>query len=299
MKNQGFSRKKRNDYFWFIILTLPTLGGLLIFYIVPFFQTLFNSFHSIGSFGNLTFNGVDNYRRLFTDENVGKALWNTLIFTVVSVPVGLCLSTLLAVLLNEKIRGRSVYRTLYFLPAVTMPTAIAMLWKWLYNSDYGLFNYVLGMFGIQGPHWLSDPGTALSSLIIVAIWNRVGYNMIILLAGLQGIPASQYEAAYIDGASRPRQFFSITIPLLTPTIFFVLIMSLINAFQMFDMVFMMVPDTSVSITTTQTMVYLFYKNAFILSDKGYASAIAVVLFVIIMAVTAVQMKLQNKWVTYE
>lgn len=294
-----FSRKKRNDYKWFILLTLPTVGGLFIFYILPFFQTLYNSFNSIGSFGNMTWNGIANYIRLFQDVDLSYALLNTLIYTVASVPIGICLSTLLAVLLNANIKGRSAYRTLYFLPSVTMPAAIAVVWKWLYNSDYGLINYLLGLIGIKGPHWISDPHTALYSVIIIAIWGSVGYNMIILLAGLQGIPSSFYEAADMDGASAPRKFFIITVPLLTPTIFFVLIMALINAFQVFDTIFMMIGPTNVAMQNTQTMVYLFYKNAFILSDKGYASAIAIVLFVIIIIITAIQMKLQYKWVNYD
>lgn len=294
-----FSRKKKNDYMWFVILTLPTVGGLFIFYIMPFFQTLYNSFNTIGNFGSMSWAGIANYQRLFSDANIGAALRNTLIYTVLSVPVGLCFSIVLAVLLNAKIRGRSVYRTLFFLPSVTMPAAIAMVWKWLYNSDYGLINYLLKMVGIQGPHWLSDPHIALYSIILVAIWSSAGYNMIILLAGLQGIPSSYYEAGDIDGANALHKFFNITIPLLTPTIFFVLIMALIGAFQVFDLIFMMISDSSIVITTTQSVVYLFYKNAFILFDKGYASAIAIVLFVIIMVITAIQMKMQGKWVNYD
>ena len=284
---------------WFVILTFPTIIGLLIFYIIPFFQTLYNSFHTIGNFGDMTWSGVTNYQRLFQDSNMAAALKNTLIYTVISVPVGLCFSILLAVLLNAKIKGRSVYRTLFFLPSVTMPSAIAMVWKWLYNSDYGLINFLLRKIGIQGPDWLTDPRTALYSIILVAIWSSVGYNMIILLAGLQGIPVSYYEAAEIDGAGTVKQFFHVTLPLLTPSIFFVLIMALISAFQTFDLIFMMIPNSSVAITSTQSVVYLFYKNAFILFDKGYASAIAIVLFVIIMIITAVQLKLQNKWVNYD
>ena len=210
------SRKKRNDYMWFVILVLPALGGLFIFYIVPFFQTIYNSLNTISDFGSMTFAGFANYKRLFTDSSVGAALINTLIYTVLSVPIGLFLSTILAVLLNAKIRGRSVYRTLFFLPSVTMPAAIAMVWKWLYNSDYGLINYLLKQIGVRGPHWLSDPKIALYSIIIVAIWSSVGYNMIILLAGLQGIPVSYYEAAEIDGASAGRQFLNINVPMMPP-----------------------------------------------------------------------------------
>jgi multiple sugar transport system permease protein len=293
------SQKKKDGYIWFVIFTLPTVGGLLIFYIIPFFQTLLNSFKTIGDFGQANWSGLENYRRLFSDPIMGQTLVNTLIYAVVVVPVGICFSTLLAVLLNTKIKGRSVYRTLFFLPSVTMPAAIAMVWKWLYNSDYGLINYLLGLLGAKGPQWLADPHSALASVIIVAVWASIGNNMIILLAGLQGIPASYYEAAETDGANAVCKFFRITVPLLTPTLFFVLVTSLISAFQAFDLIFMMIPNSSAALTSAETVVYYFYQNAFITSDKGYASAIAIVLFAIIMVITAVQMKLQDKWVNYD
>lgn len=298
-KHKMLSTKKRNDYFWGYLLILPTVLGLFIFYIIPFFQTLFYSFTDLGSFGQYSWVGLENFRKMMTDQDVWQALFNTLLYTVITVPVGVCLSILVASLLNSKIKGIGIYRTLYFLPAVTMPAAIAMVWKWLYNSDYGLINSVLGKFSIKGPSWISDPKIAIYAVIIVGIWSCVGYNMVILLAGLQGISANYYEAADIDGAGVFRRFFNITLPLLTPTIFFVVIMSLISSFQVFDMIFMMITESSVAIGNTQSLVYLFYKSAFILQEKGYASAIAIMLFCIIMVITIIQIKFQNKWVHYE
>jgi multiple sugar transport system permease protein len=293
------SAKKRNDYIYAYLMILPVVAGLLIFYIVPFFQTFYNSFMDMGAFGTPTWYGINNYKNLISDKTVWEALRNTLVYAVISVPVGICLSILLAVLLNVNIKGRSIYRTLFFLPCVTMPTAIAMVWQWVYNSSYGLLNCFLDLFGVKGPAWTTNPKIALYSIIIVGIWCSVGYNMIILLAGLQGIPGSYYEAADIDGAGGRRKFISITLPLLSSTIFFVLIMSLISAFQVFDIIFMMIPKDSIAIESTESLVYLFYRYGFIFDDKGYASVIAIMIFLIILIVTIIQMKLQDKWVNYE
>jgi len=288
---------RRSDMMWGYLMIAPLMLGLIIFYVWPVFQTFFYSFTEWGAFGNYKWSGINNYEKLLTDTNLLKAFRNTLIYIIFTVPVGIFISILVAVLLNQRIRGLTVYRTLYFLPVVTMPAAVAMVWKWLYNSDYGLLNYGLSKIGISGPHWLTDPKFALYSVIIVAIWSSIGHNMIILLSGLQGISSSYYEAASIDGAGAFYKFFRITLPLLTPTIFFVAVMSLIGAFQVFDLIFMMVGN--IVIDSTQSVVYLFYKYAFMQNAKGYASAIAVVLFVIILAVTYVQMKLQKRWVHYE
>lgn len=290
-------RMRRSDMMWGYLMIAPLMLGLIIFYVWPVFQTFFYSFTDWGAFGQYKWSGTDNYEKLLTDANLLKAFRNTFIYIIFTVPVGIFISILIAVLLNQRIRGLSVFRTLYFLPVVTMPVAVAMVWKWLYNADYGLLNYSLSKIGITGPQWLTDPNLALYSIIIVAIWSSIGHNMIILLSGLQGISSSYYEAASIDGAGAFYKFFRITLPLLTPTIFFVSVISLIGAFQVFDLIFMMVGN--IVIDSTQSVVYLFYKYAFMQNMKGYASAVIVVLFLIILAVTFVQMKLQKRWVHYE
>ncbi|WP_231571034.1 carbohydrate ABC transporter permease [Gordoniibacillus kamchatkensis] len=297
-KKRRFNPRTRGDYFWGYLMIAPTVLGLLVFSIWPVFQTLYFSFTSWGSFGNYEWTGTDNYKAMFADPMFWMALRNTFIYTCVTIPCAIALSIVAAVLLNQKIRGVTLYRTLYFLPVVTMPSAVAMVWKWLYNADYGLINYLLGAIGIKGPSWLTDPDIALYSMVIVAVWAAIGNNMVIFLSGLQGIPVSYYEAAAIDGAGSFKNFIFITLPLLTPTIFFVTIISLIGAFQVFDLVFMMIGPNSIVIEQTQSVVFLFYKNAFMLNNKGYAAAIAMVLFVIILLVTIVQMKLQKKWVHY-
>ena len=297
-KRKTTLNKRYKNAFWAYLMLSPTLIGLIIFYVYPFFQTMFYSFTDMGAFGKYAWVGLENYKTMITDTNLWLALRNTLQYTIISVPISIFLSITVAALLNAKIKGLTVYRTLYFLPAVTMPAAVAMVWKWLYNSDYGLINYLLSKLSIKGPSWLSDPNIALYSIIIVAIWMTVGYNMVIFLAGMQGISGTYYEAAEIDGAGKVTQFFKITIPLLTPSIFFVMIMSLIGSFQVFDYIFMMIPSNSVALESTQSVVFLFYKNAFMLQQKGYASAIAMMLFAVIMVITIVQIKLQKKWVNY-
>ncbi|MCF2938661.1 sugar ABC transporter permease [Paenibacillus alkaliterrae] len=291
-------RYGRGDLFWAYIMIAPLMLGLFIFYVYPVFQTVYYSFVEWGAFGNYKWTGLDNYNKLLTDTDLHRAIRNTVVYIVLSVPLSIFLSILVAALLNQKIRGLTIYRTLYFLPVITMPAAVAMVWRWLYNADYGLLNYALGLLSIKGPHWLTDPNIALYSVILVAIWSSIGNNMIIFLSGLQGISSSYYEAASIDGAGTISKFYRITLPLLTPTIFFVGVISLISAFQVFDMIYMMIGEKNIAIESTQSIVFLFYKYGFTQNMKGYASAIAVLLFVIILIVTFIQMKLQKKWVHY-
>ncbi|MEK3854926.1 carbohydrate ABC transporter permease [Cytobacillus sp. FSL H8-0458] len=291
--------RKRSDYFWAYLMIAPTMLGLFIFYLWPIAQNFYFSFTEWGAFGQYEWTGLDNYKRLLEDAALLQAFKNTSIYIIFTVPIGIFLSIVVAVLLNQNIKGKSIYRTLYFLPVITMPAAIAMVWKWLYNADYGMFNYLLSLVGIEGPQWVSDPKIALYSIIAVAIWSGIGYNMVIFLSGLQGIPKMYYEAAEIDGAGPVTVFFKITLPLLSPVIFFVSIMSLIGAFQVFDLIFMMIGKSSTALESTQSIVYLFYQHAFVLNDKGYAAAIAVLLLAVILIITAIQMVLQKKWVHYD
>ncbi|WP_297407550.1 carbohydrate ABC transporter permease [uncultured Cetobacterium sp.] len=291
-------KDKLENYIWAYIMILPLVIGITIFYILPFFQNLYFSFTNLGAFGKFEFIGLQNYKEIVKDPKMYKALKNTFIYVFFSVPIGIMCSTIIATILNSKIKGLTIYRVLYFLPAVTMPTAIAMVWKWMYNKDFGILNQILDKFNIEGRAWLSDPETALYAVIIVAIWSSIGYNMVILLAGLQGIPKMYYEAAKIDGASSIICFFKITLPLLSPTLFFVTVMSFISSFQIFDLIFMMVSRSNPAFESSMTIVYFFYTNAFQMSEKGYAAAIAVILFIIILIFTVVQMKLQKKLINY-
>ena len=289
---------KHNEWMWGYILVAPTVIGLLILNIIPLIQTFILSFQKTGDFGSSQWAGFENYKRLFSDPAVWQATGNTLKYVLMVIPFIIIFSLLVAVLLNQKIKGKSIYRVIYFLPMVAAPAAVAMVWKWLFNSEFGLINYLLSLIGIQVPQWVSDPNFALIAIAIVGIWSAVGYNMILLLAGLQEIPKDYYEAASIDGAGSIRQFFSVTLPLVSPSLYFVMVTSIISAFQVFDVIFMMIDKTSMAIESTQSLVYLFYQHSFTVNDKGYGSAIIMLLLAIIMVITFIQSKIEKKWVHY-
>ncbi|MFT0762115.1 sugar ABC transporter permease [Actinomyces sp. F1_1611] len=284
---------------WALVFIGPTGAGLVVFYLWPTIRTFFLSFTQAGPFGGSTFVGVGNYSRLFRDPNFLKALENTAIYTLVAL-VGIPIAVAIAVLLNTKgLRGRSLYRLLYFLPVVTMPAAIALVWRMLYAGDYGILNEALRLVGIQGTSWLTNPATALYAVAVVGVWAGLGTNIVIFLAGLQAIPDSVMEAADLDGAGPIRKFFSVTVPLLSPSILFVSVISVIGALQVFDLVYLMIGRTNPALPDTRTIVYLFYQEGFIENDRGYAAAIAFVLLIIILGLTVAQFRLQKKWVHYE
>ena len=300
-KRMEKKRKKswKKGYGWGYLMISPLVLGLGVFYFYPVFKVFFDSFHEVGAFNQTKWIGLANYEKMFQDPVMWQALGNTVKYVLIIVPCTIILALILATFLNMGIKGRSFFRVVYFIPAITMGAAVAMIWRWMYNGDYGIINFILNKLGMESVQFLSNPSTALVSISIVSIWSTVGYNMIILLAGIQGISKSYYEAAAIDGANRVKQFFHVTLPLVTPTLFFVMITSLISTFQTFDTIYMMVNKKSLAMEATQSMVVYFYRNAFEYSKKGYASALAVFLFLIIMVITAIQMKMQKKWVNYE
>lgn len=293
------SIKLNKEWLTGYLMIFPVVAGLLVFYIYPIFKVIIDSFYEVGSFNKRSFVGLDNYLTMFNDPKMWSSLFNTFSYVIVIVPGTIIISLILAALLNTKIKGRGFFRVVYFIPAITMGAAVAMIWKWMYNSDHGIINAILNALGFDSVNFLTNPNTALLSICLVSIWINVGYNMIILLAGIQGISKTYYEAASIDGASPVKQFFGITLPLVTPTLFFVIITNLIGTFQTFDTIYMMIKESGIAMEATQSMVMYFFRNAFSYSKKGYASALAVFLFLIIMLVTLIQMKLQKKWVNYE
>lgn len=295
MRKMSINNKKKNDFFWGWLFIMPTMLGLIILNIIPIFQTIYQSFFKTGDFGRGNiFVGLANYVRLFQDADIWQAVINTFKYTIVEVPISIIISLVLAVLLNRKIKGKSLYRTIFFLPMVVAPAAIAMVWRWLYNSDFGLIN---NLFGVN-VKWVSNPNIAIYSIAVIGIWSILGYNMVLFIGGLQEIPKDYYEAAAIDGASGIYQFYKITIPLLSPTIFFVIVTRIIAALQVFDLIFMVMDRNSLALPKTQSLVYLFYKYSFIQADMGYGSTIVVLLLAIILVITAFQMVAQKKWVFY-
>lgn len=289
-------RLRRTDGPWPWLFVLPLLIGVGTFYIFPILQTFWYSFTTWGVFGGATFSGVSNYVRLVSDPQLYQSLLNTVIYTVI-VLLGIPIAVWLASLLNTPgLRFAQFYRVLFFLPYVAMPAAIALVWRIMFNGDYGIVNWFLGRFGIDGPYWISTPGFALVAVSLVGLWSSLGFSMIILGAGLKDIPPELYEAAELDGASRWRQFRSVTVPLLSPSIFFVLIVTTISSFQLFDLLYAILGSTNPVIPKTMSLVFYFYSAGFIDNDKGFAAAIAMVIFLLIGIITIVQFRFQRKWV---
>lgn len=286
---------ERNQNIWGWIFILPTMLGLIILNIYPMFSTLYQSFFKTGDFGKgNVFVGLENYATMIHDSEVWRSLWNTLKYAIIEVPFSVAIALVLAVFLNRKMIGRSTYRAIFFLPMVAAPAAVAMVWRWLYNSQFGLLNHVFG----GHTEWISNPKIAWISVAVIGVWSILGYNIVLFISGLQEIPRDYYEAADIDGASGVAAFFKITLPLLSPTIFFVLITRVIGALQVFDLVYMVMDETNPALKSTQSIVYLFYQYSFKYGDKGYGSAIVLLLLAVIMVITVVQMIGQKKWVHY-
>lgn len=278
------------------IFLLPNLIGFSIFILVPIIGSLFISFTEWDLLSPPQFVGFENYVQILRDPGFYNALGNTLYFIAGYLPSVIVISLGIAIILNKNIKGRMFFRAAYFVPVVSSWVAVSLIWKWLFNPSFGIINYVLSLVGISGPAWLHDPQFAMIAIIITSVWKDIGFLMVMFLAGLQNIPDTYYEAASIDGASSFRKFWNITVPLLAPTTFFVLIISLINSFQVFDQVMIMTGGGPAG--TTTVLVQQIYNHAFRYYEMGYASAMSWFLFVIIFVITAVQMKLQKRWVDY-
>ena len=282
--------------FWTGLLCLsPSVLVTCVFVVFPILFSLYLSFHEWSILQpQKPFVGLANYQRLLNSAEFWQALRNTVIYTVGVVPIGAAISLGLALLLNRRLRGRAFYRTAYFMPVVTSTVAIAVVWTWIYNPQYGLMNYLLRLVGLSPSNWLADPRWALPAIIIMSIWKNAGYHMVIFLAGLQEIPEVYYEAASIDGAGALGHFRHITWPMLRPTTGFVLITSTIFSFQAFGPVYVMTGGGPMRSTTV--VVYYLYQRAFEFLEMGYASAIAWVLFLIIFVLTIVQFRYTRKGV---
>jgi len=270
----------------------PSLLGLAAFTLLPIGASLGLSFTNWDLLTPPKFIGISNYAQMMSDAEFWRTLRNTVTFLVGYVPLVLAAGLLIAVLLNSAIPFRGIFRTMYFVPVVTSWVAVALVWKWLLNPAYGLINSSLGAIGITGPAWLFDPNWAMVAVILTSVWKDTGFIMVIMLAGLQGIPREYYEAASIDGATRPQGLLHITIPLLSPTLIFCLSISLIGAFQVFDQVYIMTEGGPAG--ATMVLVERVVSNAFSYSRMGYASAMSWVLFLLIFAVTIFFYRLR-KW----
>lgn len=292
----------RKEWKWAYVFIAPMVLGTLIFGIIPIFFSIGLSLTNWDGLGEITFTGLDYFKKIFTDDKLQYEIRNTLVYTFTTVPITLFISLGVSSLLNKGLKLTGMFRVIYFLPNVVMPVAVAMVWRWLLNSKVGIVNIFLKAIGLPAPNWISDPDFILPSLIMISVWSGIGYNAIILLAGLQGISPELYEAAKLDGANGRQIFWRMTVPLLTPSLFFLSTMNIMNGMRVFDIVYTFIGKADQGgpiVDASRTLVFGIYERAFSFMNMGEASAEAVILFIMIMIVTVVQFKFQDKWVFYE
>lgn len=274
----------------------PSLIPLLLFTVGPMVASVGLSTVRWNLLKPPVFVGLDNYDKLLGDAGFRDAVLHTIQYVAGYLPIVLIGGLLIALALNQRLRGLALFRTAYFLPVVTSWVVVALMWRWLLDPGTGIVNYALGLIGIDGPGWYTDPDWAMASVIVASAWKDLGFVMVILLAGLQSIPEEYYEAASVDGAGRWSRFRNITIPLLTPSLFFVLVISLINNLQVFDQVWVMTKGGPAG--ATSVVVENIVRNAFSYGQMGYAAAMSWLFFVVLLVITAIQFRLQRRWVTY-
>ncbi|HYW90006.1 MAG TPA: sugar ABC transporter permease [Chloroflexota bacterium] len=296
LKRRGLSLARQEELVAYLFI-LPSLIGFLAFLVVPMIASLGLSFYDWELLTPPRFIGVQNFITLLSDTVFRSVMLNTLYYTVGLVPLNLVISLGLAVWLNARLRGLTLYRMAFFMPVVTVTVAVALIWRWMYEPRAGVVDVFLRAIGLPGPAWLGDPDWAMPALILMSVWKGFGYNMVLFLAGLQGIPTSIYEAAMIDGATAWQRFWRITLPLLSPTVFLAVVLTVISSFQVFDQALVMTRGGPAG--ATNTIVLYIYQNGFEFFRMGYASAIAWVLFGIIFVFTLLQMRMQGRWVQYE
>lgn len=292
-RRSGLLRREARDAFIFI---LPWLLGFLAFTAGPMLASLYISFTRWEIVTSAKWVGFEQYTKLFADDRFWLSLYNTSYYVFVGVPLHLLMALLAALAINLNLRGIRIYRTLFYVPSLTPVVANSILWVWIFHPQWGLANSFLNWLGLEGLYWLQDPRLAKPALIIMSFWS-IGGQMVILLAGLKGIPAALYEAADIDGATTWQRFWRITLPLLTPALFFNFIIAIIGAFQVFTQAYIMT-DGGPNYSTLFYLLYL-YRAAFENFRMGYASAMAWVLFVIVLIFTLIQFRLSDRWVFYE
>jgi multiple sugar transport system permease protein len=281
------------------LFLLPNIIGFLAFTVLAVVASAAISLTNWDLLSSAEFIGLENYRALIFDDPLFRTvLWNTFYFTMGSVPASIVIALGLALALNTGIRALPWFRAAYFLPVITATVVVALIWRWFYNPDFGVLNHLLYQLGVDNPpNWLATQAWAMPAVIIVAVWKQVGYNMVIFLAGLQAIPQDLYEAAAIDGAGRWQRFWNITLPLLTPTTFFILVISVIGSLQAFDAILILTDGGPAN--ATRTIVYHIWQQAFVYLEMGYAAAVSWILFFFIFLFTLLQWRLQQRWVHYE
>lgn len=287
---------RRKEYLWaYLFISAPILGFLL-FMFIPLSYSAYVSFTEYSGYKEPVYNGGANYSKLIHDELFWKSLFNTF-YSALSIPLGIIAALGFAMALNQNVKGIGLFRTMFFLPAVSSIVAVTLVWKWLYNGTYGLLNQFLGWFGVKGPAWLSSEIWAMPAMILQGVWMGLGIHIVLYLAALQGVPKSFYEAAEIDGASGWQKFRRITVPCVSPTTLFILITSIIAALQDYPR-FEIMTEGGPNYATT-TIVYYLFQNAFRYMNMGFASAMAWILGLIILVITLLNFYLSRRWVHYD
>ena len=287
---------RARETFWFYVFASPWILGFLLFYFGPMLASFWLSLTNYSVLLPTRFMGLSNYQAMFEDDLLGISIWNTAYYAALAVPTSMAAGLGLAMVLNRgDLRGRSFLRSAFYVPAIMPLVAVSILWIWLLQPRFGLINTLLYFLSIKGPNWLGDPAWSKPGLVVMNL-TGVGVNMIIFLAALQGVPAHLYEAAELDGANRLRKFWHVTIPMISPAIFFVLVIGFINSFQVFTQAYIMTEGGPAD-STLFYVLYL-YRHAFNYFKMGYASAMAWLLFIVIVVLTYIQFRLSLRWVHY-
>lgn len=290
----SLSRLRWEEARWAYLFLLPNLLLFLIFTVYPIFASFFYSLNNWTLHTAMEFVGLANYRNLAVDPIFHQVLGNTLYYTAGVIPIQTVLALLIAIGLNQQVRFMTGYRALYFVPVVTSMVAVSFVWQWMYQPQYGVINSLLQAVGVEGPNWLFSKEWAMPSVIAMSIWKNVGYSVVLYLAALQGVPDSLYESAMIDGANAWQRFLRITAPMISPTTFFIIVLSVIGTFQAFDQIYVLTQGGPARVTSV--IVHYLYQNGFQWFNMGYAAAIAYVLFAFLLILTIVQWTYRARWV---
>ena len=290
--------KNKKEVIWSYIFMAPVIIGLSVFAIWPISQSFLLSLYEWVGFSEKAFIGLQNFKEIFTNKEIYQSILNTFRITVIALPISIIISLIISSILNSKtLKGKTFFRILFYLPIITMPAAVAVVFQYIFNYNYGIINEIIKFFGIEPIQWLGNPKYSWIVIVFITVWSAIGSQIVILLAALQNIDYSLYEAAEIDGAGSIKKLIKITIPSISPTIFFLSVTGFISMFQLFDLIFIMIGKNA-GLESTRTIVYQFFQTAFVETNRGMGAAIAVVIFFIVMIVTGIQKIFEKKYVYY-
>jgi multiple sugar transport system permease protein len=290
--------KNKKEFIWAYIFMAPVILGLSLFAIWPIFQSFQLSLYEWVGFGEKVFVGLQNFKEIFNNKEIYQSILNTFRITALALPISIIISLIISTILNLKtLKCKAIFRIIFYLPIITMPAAIAIVFQYIFNYNYGIINEIIKFFGIEPIQWLGNPQYSWIVIVLITIWSAIGSQIVILLAALQNIDYSLYEAAEIDGAGSITKLIKITIPSISPTIFFLSVTGFISMFQIFDLIFIMIGKNA-GLESTRTIVYQFFQTAFVETNRGMGAAIAVVIFFIVMIVTGIQKIFEKKYVHY-